>query len=296
MLLQLLPVLAPVFIATAIGFAWARSGAAYPSEFIGRLVMTIGTPCLVVSVVARTGIDFALMGQIMLAAALTMTLMGLIALVLVRLLRLDLATYLPPLLFPNNGNMGLPVCLFAFGQTGLALALGVFMVMMFATFTLGIVIAAGAGKGTDIWRTLIRQPVLWAMLVAMLLLISGAALPLWLDNTLSLLGDFAIPLMMITLGVSLGRLKVRRWRLSLVMSLLRVVGGGLLGWLVAELLALDGTARGVLIVQAAMPVAVFNYILALRYERDHQEVAAMVVTSTILAFIVLPLLLSQVMA
>ena len=291
LLLTLLPVLAPVFIATAIGVVWAKSGADYPSDFIGRLVMNIGTPCLIVASLAQTDVELASISRVALAAALTIFLTGVMGALILRSSGKPLATYLPPLILPNNGNMGLPVCLFAFGDQGLALALGYFLVMMVSTFTFGITLVAGGGSWRATASQVLRQPVLWAMVVGLCVLLMDIALPQWVINTVDLLGGFAIPLMMITLGVSLGRLKVTRWRGSVVYSSLRIGGGLLVGWGVAWGLGLEGVERGVVLLQSAMPVAVFTYLLALRYQRDPQEVAAMVVASTGLAFFTLPIIL-----
>jgi predicted permease len=216
---------------------------------------------------------------------------------LIRLLRLKISTFLPSLLFPNIGNMGLPVCLFAFGETGLALGLTVFLVIFALQMSLGILLAAGRGN----LGGLVRQPVLWATAVAVVLVATGGSLPVWLDNTTGILGGVTIPLMLITLGVSLARLKVAEWKHSLLFSLVRVLGGFGLAVLVAGWFGLDGVDRGVLILQSSMPVAVFNYLLALRYQREPGavepgKVAGMVVLSTLLAFALLPLIVSYVLA
>ena len=295
MLLTLLPILAPVFIATAVGFVWARSGAEYPSDFIGRLVMTVGTPCLIVSSMASTDVELASISRVAMAAVLVLGVTGVLAYGVLRVKGFDVATYLPPIVLPNNGNMGLPVCLFAFGEQGLALALGYFLVMMFLTFTVGLAVVAGGHGPRAMVRAVISQPVLWAMLLALALLFSDTSVPLWMANTLDLLGGFAIPLMMITLGVSLGRLKVKKLKYSVVFSAMRIGGGLAIAYAVVAALGLTGVERGVVLLQSSMPVAVFTYILSLRYERDYQEVAAMVVTSTAMAFISLPIILAWVL-
>ncbi|MDO3386920.1 AEC family transporter [Gilvimarinus sp. SDUM040013] len=288
---SLLPILAPVFIATGVGFVWARLGKEYPSDFIGRLVINIGTPCLIIVSMAQTDVQLASIYRVALAAAGVFVVTGVGFAVLLKAFGQSIHTYLPPTVLPNNGNMGLPVCLFAFGEEGLALALGYFLVMMLFTFTAGIAVVAGGGRWRDFALSVVRQPVLWAMAIAVAVLICNWQLPLWLSNTLELLGGFAIPLMMITLGVSLAQLKVRRWHRSIVFSMMRLAGGLLAGWLLCWALDLKGVERGVVLLQSAMPVAVFTYLLALRYERDHQEVAAIVIASTIMAFIGMPVLL-----
>ena len=292
MLNELLAILAPIVISVGAGFIWGKSGAEFPSDFISRIVMNIGTPCLVISAMASVKIDLAVMGQVALATAIVMTAMGLFGWILLRWMKLEIATYLPPLVFPNNGNMGLPLCLFAFGQTGLALALGSFMVMMVATFTVGLLIVSRSSGGIfKRIESIFKQPVIYAMIIAVILLITHTELPRWMRNTLDLLGGIAIPLMTIALGVSLATLKIHFWKRSLVFSFLRVGGGLLLGFIVCEFMGLTGVSRNVVLLQCAMPIAVFNYLLALRYDRKPEEVAAMVMVSTLMAFIGLPFLL-----
>ena len=292
MLSELLAIIAPIMISVAVGFIWGKSGQDFPADFISRLVMNIGTPCLIIGAMARVELQPDVIGQVALATTLVMTAMGILGWGLVRALKLDIATYLPPLVFPNNGNMGLPLCLFAYGQTGLALALGSFMVMMIATFTVGLLVVA-TDEGS-LWKrmaSIARQPVIYAMAIAVVLLVTGTALPRWIGNTLDLLGNIAIPLMTIALGVSLATLRIHSLPRSVFFSLVRMLGGLLLGWLACELLEVTGVARSVVLLQSAMPIAVFNYLLALRYNHNPQEVAAMVLVSTLLAFMGLPFLL-----
>lgn len=290
MLSELIAILAPIVISVLIGFIWGRSGTDYPADFVSRIVMYVGTPCLTISAMSKVEVDASVMGEVMLATAIAMAAMGVMGWLLLRSLKLDIPTYLPPLIFPNNGNMGLPLCLFAFGQLGLALALGSFMVMMIATFTVGLLIVSEGGWG-DRFKDMVRQPVIHSMVIALAMLVTGTHLPRWIDNTVTLIGGFAIPLMTITLGVSLATLKIGTWRRSLGFSIARIFGGLVLGWLSCWLLSVEGVSRSVVLLQSAMPVAVFNYLLALRYDRNPQEIAATVVISTLLAFVTLPFLL-----
>ncbi len=296
MLSELLAILAPIVISVGAGFIWGKTGTDFPSDFISRIVMNIGTPCLIISVMAKVEVQPDVMGQVALATAIIMTSMGLLGWALLRWMKLEVATYLPPLVFPNNGNMGLPLCLFAYGQTGLALALGSFMVMMVATFTVGLLIVTTCEGGIfKRLQSITRQPVIYSMIIAVILLVTDTALPRWIGNTLDLLGGIAIPLMTIALGVSLATLKIHFWKRSLFFSLIRVGGGLLLGFIVCELMGLKGVSRNVVLLQSAMPIAVFNYLLALRYDRNPQEVAAMVLVSTLVAFVGLPFLLMAIL-
>lgn len=294
MLHELFAILAPIMISTGLGYAWGKSGTEFPTDFISRMVMYIGTPCLIIGVMAKVEVQPAVMGDVALATAVVMTAMGLIGWFWLRSLNLSVATYLPPLIFPNNGNMGLPLCLFAFGQTGLALALGSFMVMMVATFTVGLLLVAD-GNWRERLLSVVKQPVIYSMAIAVILLVTHTDLPRWLSNTVDLLGGIAIPLMTIALGVSLATLKIQFLSRSIAFSVARVFGGLLLGYIVCQLMGLTGESRAVVLLQSAMPIAVFNYLLALRYNRQPEEVAAMVLVSTLIAFAGLPFLLASLL-
>ena len=294
MLNELFAILAPIMISTGMGYAWGKSGIEFPTDFISRIVMYIGTPCLIIGVMAKVEVQPAVMGDVAVATAIVMTAMGLIGWLCLRSLKLSVATYLPPLIFPNNGNMGLPLCLFAFGQTGLALALGSFMVMMVATFTVGLLLVA-EGDWRNRLLSVVKQPVIYSMAIAVVLLVTDTDLPRWLSNTVDLLGGIAIPLMTIALGVSLATLKIQFLSRSIAFSLARVFGGLLLGYIVCHLMGLTGVSRAVVLLQSAMPIAVFNYLLALRYSRQPEEVAAMVLVSTLIAFAGLPFLLMAIL-
>lgn len=296
MLNELLAILAPIVVSVGAGFIWGKARAEFPSEFVSRIVMNIGTPCLIISAMAKVDVAPAAMGQVALATALVMTAMGILGWQLLRWMKLEVATYLPPLVFPNNGNMGLPLCLFAFGQTGLALAMGSFMVMLIATFTIGLLIVSDAQGGIgQRLLAILKQPVIHSMMIAVILLMTDTELPRWIGNTVDLLGGIAIPLMTIALGVSLARLKIRSWSRSILFGLLRIGGGLVFALVVCELLNISGLSRSVVLLQCAMPIAVFNYLLALRYNRHPEEVAAMVVVSTLMAFIGLPFLLIAIL-
>jgi predicted permease len=288
---ELFAVIAPILICAGLGYGWARRGIAYPVDFVTRLVMNIGAPCLIIASFSKADIDIGKMAEIATASVVILLIMLALGVVLIRLMRLKISTFLPSLLFPNIGNMGLPLCLFAFGETGLALGLTIFLVIFALQMSVGIMLVAGRGKLVE----LVKQPVLWATVCALIMVSTDLSLPVWLSNTTSILGGVTIPLMLITLGVSLAELKIAEWKHSLLFSLIRVLGGFGLAVLIAGWFDLQGVDRGVLILQSSMPVAVFNYLLALRFQREPGEVAGMVLMSTLLAFALLPFIVSYVL-
>ncbi len=281
------PIMAPVFVVAAIGFGWARAGMPFDTVFTTSLVSNLAFPCLIVATLAKLEVDPAAFSQMAWAGVLTVLATGAIAAVVLKAFGRSQPVYWPPLVFGNVGNMGLPLCLFAFGEEGLALGIIFFTVFVAIQFTLGISVAAGRLSV----RTLVRTPLAWACLLGIALQLAGIGLPRWVDNTIGLVGDLAIPMMLLTLGVALANLKVTSlWR-SIVLSLGRLGIGLAVGIGIAEILGLEGAARGVLILESAMPVAVLNYLFAARYDRSPEEIAGLVLVSTTISFATLPVLL-----
>ena len=163
--------------------------------------------------------------------------------------------------------------------------LAVIAITSVAQFTIGIMLASGSSS----LSALLRVPLLWALLPALAFLVSGTAPPDWIIATTRLIGDMTIPLMLLTLGVSLASLKVRDLATATVYGGLRVLVGFAIGLALASFLGLQGAERGVLLIQASMPSAVFTYLMAEHYQRSPQTVAGIIVMSTLVAFVCLPL-------
>lgn len=287
MIADLFAIIAPVLIAAGIGFGWGRFGRDFDVEFVTSLVTGVGAPCLIFHTLANLSVAASEFVVMVGAAAVVLSLSGCAGIAVLRAVRLPLRAFLPSLVFANTGNMGLPLSSLAFGEAGLALAIGVFALSAVAQFTVGVAISSGSLS----LRMLARIPLLYALPPALAFMFAGAKPPAWLDATTELIGLMTIPLMLITLGVSLAKLAVASLPRSLGLSVLKLLLGFSLGVGVAYLFRLEGAARGVLIVQSSMPVAVFNYLFAQRYRRAPEEVAGLVVISTALCFLTLPLLL-----
>jgi len=288
---ELAAIIAPIFICAGIGFAWARLRRPFESDFVTALVTTVGAPFLVFSSLTRLPLAVATVAEMIGATLLAFTGFTLLGIGVLRAARLPLRSYLPALMFPNAGNMGLPLCLFAFGEPGLALAVVFFAVSATLQFTAGVGIAAGS---TDL-RRLLRLPLIYAVIAALAVVATGVRVPGWLANTADMIGGLTIPLMLFALGVSLARLQIGSLGRSLALSLVRIVGGAGLGFGIGWALGLSDAARGVLAIQSAMPVAVFNYLFAQLYQREPAEVAGMIVLSTLISFATLPALLLLVL-
>jgi predicted permease len=283
---QLSAVVLPVLLVAGIGFTWARMGRRFDSVFLTDIATNIGTPCLVAHSLMTLEIDPAALAQMGVAVLTAVSGFLVLGFIVLRVMKLSINSYLPALTFPNTGNMGLPLALFAFGKEGLALAVVYFSCTVTLQFTLGISLSAGSLS----LSRLVRTPAIYAVAISAVLLLLGLRLPAWIENTIGVLGDITIPMMLLTLGVSLAQLKVNGLGRNLVLSLVRLSGGFVIGLIIARVYSLPPTAAGVLIIQSSMPVAVFNFLFAQYYGRAHGDVAAMVVISTALSFITLPAL------
>jgi malate permease and related proteins len=287
MFITIFSVIAPVFICAMLGYGWVKKGIAFDTPFVSRLVMEVGAPCLIFSSFMEQNIDMNAFRQMSVAALASMALFGVVGGAILYLAKLDQRTWLPSQMFPNVGNMGLPLCLLAFGQEGLALGMTYFMVNTVFGFTIGMMITSGKVSVKELFK----NPTFYSVLITLLFLFTGTKPWAWVQNTTKLLGNFTIPLMLIAMGVSLARFQITSVKRSLLIAVLRLGMGFAVGVLIAKLLGLTGVARGVTIMQSAMPVAVFSYLFAVRYNRSPEEVAGTVLISTVLSFLSLPALL-----
>ena len=288
--LTVLNITAPVFILAAVGYGWVKLGFEYRVEFVTRLAMTLSVPCLIFVALMTADIDPQALGSLSLASFTAYGLVSIVFLGIVKLRKLDTSTYLAPLVFGNTGNLGLPLAMFAFGEEGLSYAVVVFAVMAILSFTIGVWVVAGGGSPIRV----IKEPVVAATFLGALFLWQGWQTPIFLTNALELIGQMAIPIMLITLGVAIARLETNDMGRAVWLSAIKVVVSAGAAWTAARWFGLAPIPSAVLIVQLATPVAVTSYLLAEKYGHEAQPVAGLVVASTLLCVISLPLILAFV--
>ena len=286
--LTVLEITAPVFLLGAVGFVWIRLGFEYRLQFVTRLTMTLAIPCLIFTSLMETEIDPAALGAVSLAAVVAHGVVALGMLLVVRLGKLDIKTYLAPLIFGNTGNIGLPLALFAFGAEGLGYAVVIFAISGILGFSAGVWLVAGGGNPVKV----LKEPVAAASLLGLLFLWQGWETPVFLTNALSLLGQAGIPLMLITLGVAIARLPRDQLARPVLLSLAKAAVTVPVAWAVGVWFGLAPVPFAVLVLQIGAPVAVTSYFLAAKYEADEGAVAGLVVASTVLAVFLIPVLLA----
>ncbi len=287
MYIQIFTVIAPIFFIALMGFIWSYCKLGYDERFVSRLIMNVAAPCLILATMLKADISTDELYRISLITISGLGLLLIANSVLLKLSKASFRTYFSSLTFANTGNMGVPICLFAFGEHGMALALIVFMVTCMFHFSIGVSLAGDKHPLV----ILLLSPVFYAALLSFFMVINSLSLPKAIFNTVELFGGIAIPLMIFSLGVSLQSLHASSFWRSLFFAVMRLLIGFMVGLALCWLFDLTGLIKGVVLIQSAMPSAVFNYLLAANYQRQPDEIAGVVVFSTLLSFISLPLLL-----
>jgi predicted permease len=287
LLLLIASVVIPILITVGIGFLWTRLGYKLESRDLTALIADVATPCLVISTFQTSRLSFEAFTAVAVAAGTAIVCFAGAGVMLLWAAGLRIRTFLPSIAFPNAGNLGLPLSLYAFGPEGLGYAIAFFSVSSVANYTVGQAIAAGQAN----WRGLLRLPLLYAVVIGIVLSFWNIELPAPIGKTVGLIGNVTVPLMLLMLGASLSRLKVASFGRAAAVSVFRIGGGTVIGILVAALFDLTGTMKAVLILQSANPVAVYNYLFAQRWNNEPEEVAGVVVLSTVISVGTIPLLL-----
>ena len=287
-LLNVLEIVTPVFLLAAVGYIWLKFGFEYRVEFVTQFATTLAVPCLVFTALMKTEFQPYYFSNLLLAAIIGYSILGIIALIFVKIFNLGVRTYLMPLISGNTGNLGLPLCLFAFGDAGFGYAIIVFAVTSILAFTIGIWVVSGGGSPKQI----LKEPLVASTICGLIFMWQGWETPTFLTNSLELIGQMAIPLMLITLGVAVARLKISDVKKSFFISGCKIFFGIIAAVLASLLFDLPAEAISVLIIQLSMPIAVTSYLLAEKYGADANAVAGLVVVSTLITVAISPILLT----
>ena len=257
MLFKILSVIAPVFVCAGIGFVWGRTGRPFDTRMVGALALNLGMPCLAFSALTRLNVSPTAFAEMVGAYGLVLACFLAIGLTTIFIMKVPAHTYLPVFTSSNTGNMGLPLCLFAFGPEGLALGICIFVMSSIFSFTVGWSIYAGR-LAADV---LYNNPLIYAVGAALVFMISGIQPPVWLANTTELIGGLAIPLMLVSLGVAIANMRAQGAGRILIICIVKLIGGFTVGYAVATGLGLEGAARGALMIEAWNGLVINGHLL-----------------------------------
>jgi len=277
---EIVTILAPAALLACIGIIWTKTGPDFPIAFVSTIAVNLGLPALLFHTLASSTVDLGMLGAIALATLCVHIVFALIALALLKQAKKDWRLCIAHVC-GNTGNLGLPVCYFAYGDAGLAYAMAFFAVQCLLLFSVGeAVLSASASI-----KVVLRSPILHAVWLGILVRYMDWSLPEFFMNTTELLGQLVIPLMLITLGVSLANMSIKNLPATIRWSLIRTGVALFVGFTIAHLFGLEGVARGVLIIETTVPVAVFNFLLAVRHNRDSDEVSELILVTHLASII-----------
>lgn len=274
----------PVLFVILAGFVYARR---HQPEMgtINRLNLEVLGPLLVFSAFASKDFDITAYGGLLLGALLIVLGSGVIAWPIARLLRVSPRTFVPPMMFNNCGNMGLPIAVLAFGSQALSPAVAMFVVSNTLHFTLGQYLV---NPHAEI-KSILRTPMIWTTVAGTLVAVTHWAIPEMLLIPAKLLGDATIPLMLFSLGTRMTTTSARGWRLGIIGAIVCPLAGIGIALAIAASVDLTINERGLLFVFAALPPAVLNFLVAERYRQEPDKVASIVLQGNIAALVFVPL-------
>lgn len=287
---RLLAILFPIFAIVAAGFFYARKHK--PEMAVAnRLNMDIFVPALVFAAMAGKSFDLAAYAPLALGGFLLLATCGLLAWPVARLCGIQPKTLVPPMLFNNSGNIGLPLAVLAWGENALPAAVILFMVENTLHFSFGAKLLDPKTRILMLWRI----PVVFAALAG--LTVALLKVPVWQPAVIAIkmLGDVSVPLLLFSLGVRMTDVSFGEWKLSVGSALLRPLVGMALAWGIIQLLGLEGRDAAMLLVFGALPPAVLNFLFAERYQQEPLRVASIVLVGNMAALIFLPLALALVL-
>ena len=288
--IKLFEVLFPVFFVVGIGYYLGKKNPKIDTTFITTFAANIGSPAMIIYSLNAEFITFEVFKSYFWYYLIAISCFFVVGVSLLYFLKVkDIIRELPPLLMPNTGNLGLPLSLFAYGQSGLGVAGAISALIILFHFTVGVFLADRKFN----FDVVIKSPPFYAIIISVILLYYNIKLPTFVENTSSLLTYATIFLILMSLGIALTRLKVFSLNKALVCSVGRVILGPIIGFGVIKIFNLNGFAAGVLLIQCSMPSAVLNYLIATMYSSKKivDSVASTIVVSTFMSFITIPIVI-----
>ncbi len=286
--LKLFEVLFPVFFIVGIGYFLGKKNPKFDTAFITNYSGNFGAPALFIFAITSSGVTYSVFSEYFIYAVIALSSFAITGVIFLFFLKKDISRELPPYFLPNTGNMGIPICLFAYGALGMGVAAAISSLVILLHFTINIFLAS---KKFDM-KIILKSPPTYAVIIAVYFLYFDLEMPKVVINTVMLLGYAMIVLILMSLGVSLTQLKVFSLKNSIISSIARVIIGPIIGFLIIKIFNLSGFAAGVLLIQSAMPSAILTYLVAEMYspKKVVDSISSMIVVSTLMSLITVPII------
>tara|TARA_B100001059_G_scaffold26498_1_gene21323 strand:- start:104 stop:1003 length:900 start_codon:yes stop_codon:yes gene_type:complete len=287
--LKLFEVLFPVFFIVGIGVFLGKKNPNIDTSFITTYSGNFGTPALVIFALTAGSVSFEVFANFFIYAIILLALFGIVGLIFLVLMKKDYLRELPTFFLPNTGNMGIPICLFAYGELGMGMAASISSLVVLLHFTLNIFLAKRAFD----FDTIIKSPAFYAIIVTVLFLYFEQPIPQFVMNTVMLLAYGMIVMILMSLGIALTQMKVFSFKDSIITSIGRVIIGPIIGLIVIKIFNLSGVGAGIVLIQSSMPSAILCYLIASMYSPKEivDNISSTIVVSTLMSLITIPITL-----
>ena len=285
--IKIFEVIFPVFFVIGIGYYLGKKNPKIDTNFITNFAGNIGTPAMIFYTITTTGVTLSVFIEYFIYALIVIGGFSIVGLIFLSLLKRDVISELPPLILPNTGNMGIPICLFAYGSSGLGVASAIASVIILLHFTVGVLLA----KKSFSLEILIKNVPIYGIITSVIFLYFEWEVPGFVENTTFLLTYTTIFLVLMSLGIALSRFQVVSWTKASILGAVRVIIGPIIGYTLIKYLGLSGFSAGVLLIQSSMPSAILTYLVGSMYSEKKvvDGVASVIVTSTLMSLITVPI-------
>ena len=287
--LKLFEVLFPVFFIVGIGFLLGKKNPNFDTSFITTYAGNFGTPALVIFALTAGGVTFDIFKEFFFYALILLSAFGIIGLIFLVLMKKDYIRELPTFILPNTGNMGIPICLFAYGELGMGIAAAISSLVVLLHFTLNIFLAKRAFD----FQTIFKSPAFYAIIITVLFLYFEQPVPQFVMNTVMLLAYGMIVMILMSLGIALTQMKVFSFKDAVITSTGRVILGPIVGFILIKIFSLSGVSAGVVLIQSSMPSAILCYLVASMYSPKEivDNISSTIVVSTVMSLVTIPITL-----
>ncbi|BAC14548.1 AEC family transporter [Oceanobacillus iheyensis] len=197
--------------------------------------------------------------------------------------------------FMNSGNYGLPVVLFSIGPAAVPYAIFIMVVQALQNNFFGVYYASRSTSGMKkAMKNVLKMPTTYAAVFAFICSWLSITIPDFIHSTLTMVGDAAIPVMMIMLGMQLGSLIGLKldWQVVVSSVSLKMIIAPLIAWLFVSIIDVDPLIATVLIIISAMPTAATTTMYAIEFDTEPELVSSITFISTIVSVITLTILLN----
>ena len=284
--IKVFEVMFPVIAVVSVGYFFGKMTNVNMKP-VNIILLYLSTPCLIFTSLTEDRVQFIEILNIVYIGTLLVLIGVPITYFLLRTFKKDPKVFLNPIIFPNTANLGLPVVLFAFGDAAFDYAILFTTIVFFLHCSFGILFINGISNIKEVFKI----PLIYTVALALTLNNFEVEVYKPLNISLDLIGTTCIPLMMFSLGHKLSETKIINLKSDMFLSAIRLSYGFIISLIVCNLFNIDNLLVKVFIIQYSMPSAVFNYILADKYDKSTDRVASIVFVSTVMSLVTIPFIL-----